>query len=312
MSGFLGFDTSNYTTSVAVFDGSSVVQSKRLLPVKEGERGIRQSDAVFHHTKAYSELLKDVISNYSGDITAVGASVTPTTQNGSYMPCFLVGESAGRSVASALGVPFYSFSHQQGHIAAALYSANKTDLFEKEFLAFHVSGGTTDLVMCQYDEKELLKVIPISNSSDLKAGQAVDRIGVKMGIPFPAGSGVEILAQNSEKTYKNKIKLQDGMCSLSGLENKCLKMLSDGESKEDTAKFLLTYIADAVSAMVQFALDKYGNLPIVFAGGVMSDKIIKDIITSRFDCFFAEPEFSCDNAAGIAYLTSLKYLKEVL
>lgn len=306
MSGFLGFDTSNYTTSVAIFDKGSVMQEKRLLPVKEGERGIRQSDAVFHHTKAYSELLEKLLSRFPEKISAVGASVTPTTQEGSYMPCFLVGENAAKTVATALNVPFYKFSHQQGHIAAALFSSGRTDLIYKRFLAFHVSGGTTDLVLCEPDESEILKITPVSCSSDLKSGQAVDRIGVKMGIPFPAGAGLEVLAQKSEKNFKNKIKLQDGNCSLSGLENKCLKMLEDGVSKEDTAKFLLCYIADTVSAMTEYALQKYGDLPVVFAGGVMSDKIIKDIITSRFDAAFAQPEFSCDNAAGIAYLTSLK------
>lgn len=306
MNVFLGFDTSNYTTSVAVFSDDGVIQKKRLLPVKEGERGIRQSDAVFHHTKAYAELLECVLSEFSGKISAVGASVTPTTQEGSYMPCFLVGENAARTVSAVLNIPFYSFSHQQGHIAAALYSAKRADLLEQKFLAFHVSGGTTDLVLCEPDEKNIIKITPVSSSSDLKAGQAVDRIGVKMGIPFPAGAGLELLAQKSEKQYKNKIKLKDGFCSLSGLENKCLKMLSDGETKEDTAKFLLTYIADAISAMAEYALKEYGDLPLVFAGGVMSDKIIKDIITARFDASFAEPEFSCDNAAGIAFLTSLK------
>lgn len=306
MSGYLGFDTSNYTTSVAIYDCGKVIQKKRLLPVKEGERGIRQSDAVFHHTKAYAELLENVLSSYSGEIKAVGASVTPTTQKGSYMPCFLVGENAARTVASALNVPFYSFSHQQGHIAAALYSAERTDLLEKTFLAFHISGGTTDLVLCEPDNESIIKITPISSSSDLKAGQAVDRIGVKMGIPFPAGIGLEALAEKSPRNYKNKIKLKNGFCSLSGLENKCLKMLADGETKEDTAKFLLCYVADTITAMTEYALGKFGDLPVVFAGGVMSDKIIKDIITSRFDASFAEPEFSCDNAAGIAFLTSLK------
>lgn len=305
MSAFLGLDTSNYTTSVALFDGKSIIQSKKLLPVKEGERGIRQSDAVFHHTKAYPDLVAEVFNKYNGAILAIGASVSPTTQKGSYMPCFLVGESLGRSLAKANGVPFYAFSHQQGHVAAALYSANKTELLNERFLAFHISGGTTDLLLCEPSEN-IFNAALISGSSDLKAGQAVDRLGVKMGINFPAGIGVEKLALASQCEYKNRIKLKDGFCSLSGLENKCLKMLGDGISKEDVSKFLLTYIADTVCEMISFAKDKYGDLPIVFAGGVMSNKIIKDIISSRFQGFFAEPDFSRDNAAGIAYLTSLK------
>lgn len=312
MSGFLGFDTSNYTTSVSIYDNGKIFQNKRLLPVKEGERGIRQSDAVFHHTKAYADLLDNVLNSFSGEISAVGASVTPTTQAGSYMPCFLVGENAGRAIAGALNVPFYCFSHQQGHIAAALYSAERTDLFNESFLGFHISGGTTDMVLCEPDDEQILKITPVSSSSDLKAGQAVDRIGVKMGLQFPAGKALELLAEKSEKNYKNKIKLKDGFCSLSGLENKCLKMLENGESREDTAKFLLCYIADTVTAMSEYAFDKFGRLPIVFAGGVMSNKIIKNIILSRFDAFFAEPEFSCDNAAGIALLTDIKYKRSKL
>lgn len=304
--GSLGFDTSNYTTSVAFYNGVEFVQNKRLLPVKDGERGIRQSDAVFHHTKAYPWLLAELLEKSGNDIRSVGVSVTPTTQTGSYMPCFLVGEGAATAVSSALGVPLHRFSHQQGHIAAALYSAGKTDLLQNKFLAFHVSGGTTDLVLCEPDNDTIFKTIPLASSSDLKAGQAVDRVGVKMGIPFPAGGGIEKLAEGSVKSFKNKIKLRDGFCSLSGLENKCLKMLENGESPEDTAKFLLCYIADAVTEMTRHAFEKYGELPVIYAGGVMSDKIIKDIITSRYEAFFAEPEFSCDNAAGVAYLSHLR------
>ena len=307
MSLFLGIDTSNYTTSVAVIasDGR-VIQKKRLLPVKPGERGIRQSDAVFHHTKAYPELLEDLMKAVSEPISAVGVSISPTTEKGSYMPCFFVGESVATALSSVLNVPLFKFSHQQGHIAAALYSANKTELFSGKFIAFHISGGTTDAVLCECSNNTM-KITPVASSNDLKAGQAVDRIGVKMGLLFPCGKELEKLALKSEKIYTNKIKLYDGDCSLSGLENKCLKMLQSGESNEDTAKFLLSYIADTLSEMVKDIFGKYGELPLVFAGGVMSNSIIREIITSRFNASFAEPEFSCDNAAGIALLAKQNY-----
>ncbi len=305
MSIFLGIDTSNYTTSVAFVDeNGNVVQKKRLLPVKPGERGIRQSDAVFHHTKAYPELVNDLFKGVKEKIEAVGVSVTPTTEQGSYMPCFLVGESFATSLATVLNVPLFKYSHQQGHIAASLYSVNRLDLLNEKFIAFHVSGGTTDAVLCD-NEDGRLNVTPISSSNDLKAGQAVDRIGVKMGLQFPCGKELEKLALKSERSFENKIKLYDGDCSLSGLENKCLKMLEDSETKEDVSKFLLSYIADTLTAMVNDIFSKYGELPLVFAGGVMSNTIIKEIITSRFSAYFAEPEFSCDNAAGIAVLTKL-------
>jgi N6-L-threonylcarbamoyladenine synthase len=308
---FLGIDTSNYTTSVALCDGTGrVLQNKRLLPVKSGERGLRQSDAVFHHTKAYPELLAELFDNIDEKIEAVGVSVSPTTEKGSYMPCFLVGESFASSLSSVLNIPLFKFSHQQGHISAALYSVKRLDLLNEKFIAFHVSGGTTDAVLCENVNGEL-SVMPISSSNGLKAGQAVDRIGVKMGLLFPCGKELEKLALKSEKSFKNKIKLYNGDCSLSGLENKCLKMLENGETKEDTSKFLLTYIADTLTEMVNNIFSKYGELPLVFAGGVMSNSIIREIIKSRFTAFFAEPEFSCDNAAGIAVLTKINYENKV-
>ena len=310
MSGFLGFDTSNYTTSVAIYDNGKVVQEKRLLPVKEGERGIRQSDAVFHHTKAYAGLLESVLSAYSGEIKAVGASITPTTQEGSYMPCFLVGESTARAIALTNNIPFYAFSHQQGHIAAAVLSAKKTRLLNREFFCFHVSGGTTDLVLCSPDADKIFKTQLFSHSLDLKAGQAIDRIGAKMGYPFPAGEYVDKIAKESTAEYSRKIKLFEGNCSLSGLENKCNKMLDDGEAPCDVAKFLLTYIADTITEMVEYAFKNYRELPIVFAGGVMSSEVIRGILESRFNCYFAKHDLSKDNAVGIAYLTSVSYKRQ--
>lgn len=298
----LGIDTSNYTTSVALInEDGSYIGERRLLPVKKGERGLRQSDAVFHHTRAYPELLKALLSRAKEHVTAVSVSISPTTAEGSYMPCFLVGESFAKALSYVSGVPLYSFSHQQGHIAAACLSAGVPELLNSRFIAFHVSGGTTEALLCEACGDDL-KITELARSNDLKAGQAVDRIGVKMGLSFPAGKEFEALALDSHKEFKNKIKLYDGSCSLSGLENKCLKLISSGESKEDTAKFLLTYIADTLLAMTGELLLKYPDCPVIFAGGVMSNSIIREIIKSRFDVYFASAELSSDNAVGTAFL----------
>jgi N6-L-threonylcarbamoyladenine synthase len=238
-----------------------------------------------------------------GTVSAVGFSSAPREVDGSYMPCFLAGRAVANTFAKARNIPVYSFSHQNGHIMAALYSADKLNMINDRFYAFHVSGGTTDIVLCKPCEGKIIKTIPVSSTSDLKAGQAVDRIGVKMGLRFPAGAELEKLALKSDKQFKNKIKLVDGKCSLSGLQNKCEKMLSEGETKEDVAKFLLTYIADTVISMTEYAKTQYGNIPVVYAGGVMSNSIIQRLISEKIQgSYFAEPQFSCDNAAGVAFL----------
>lgn len=310
MPDFLGIDTSNYTTSVAVYRSgeNTIFQSKRLLPVKDGELGLRQSDAVFHHTKQLPEMIENVY-NFSSlrNPCAVSASVRPRNIDGSYMPCFLCGEGLARSLSAIGKIPFYATSHQVGHILAGLYSADRLSLVNEKFIAFHVSGGTTDCLLCEPDKDDVLKISEVGTSLDLKAGQAVDRVGLMLGLGFPCGAELEKIACKSGRNFKAKAVMKGADCCLSGLENKCRKMLDNGESPEDTAKYCLDFIAETVMAMTAEAVRNYGNLPLVFVGGVMSDKIIRRKIISRFGkASFAEPSFSCDNASGVAIYGYLK------
>lgn len=307
----LGIDTSNYTTSAALYDTVSgeVRQEKLLLPVKSGELGLRQSDAVFHHTKQLPIVMGKLFDDTAQVPDAVGVSVRPRNTDGSYMPCFLCGEGLAESVSAVDKIPLYKTSHQIGHILAALYSAKKLELAEEKFIAFHVSGGTTDCLLVQPDGENILNITEIGTSLDLKAGQAVDRVGVMLGLQFPCGKQLEELAEKSGKQFKIKPVLRDGSCCLSGVENKCGKMLAEGVLPEDTAMYCLQYIYSAIRGMTLYALEKHGKLPIVFAGGVMSDKIIRKQLESEFDAYFAEPEFSCDNAAGTAIFAALQLRK---
>lgn len=310
MSLFLGIDTSNYTTSCALYDSETgdVRSCRRLLPVKKGERGLRQSEAVFHHTKQLHVLIKDLLSP-TVKIEAAAYSFAPRLAEGSYMPCFLVGESVGESIAAAMGISVFRTSHQIGHILAALYSCGRLDFLKNKqrFLAYHVSGGTTDLLLCEPGEENILDITRIGGSKDLKAGQCIDRIGVKLGLDFPCGSQLEKLAVKSDGNFKIKPCVNGLDCCLSGVENLCIKMLDNSEKPENTARFCLDYIGESICLTVKNAIKKYGNLPVVFAGGVMSDLIIRRRLECEFYSFFAKPEFSSDNAAGIAvYAAKMK------
>ena len=310
MPDYIGLDTSNYTTSVAVYISGEnrIVQRKRLLPVKEGELGLRQSDAVFHHTKQLPELIEELCREYRPEApAAVTASSRPRCIDGSYMPCFLVGEGYARAFSAATGTELFTTSHQVGHILAALYSAGRLGLVRERFIAFHVSGGTTDCLLCEPDSENVLTSTEAGTSLDLKAGQAVDRAGVMLGLMFPCGAELEKLAVNADKTYRVKPVIRDGCCCLSGVENKCREMLKNGEKPENIARFCLDFVAETIAAMTKHAQEKYGRLPLLFAGGVMSDRLIRDRLLSDFpDASFAEPQFSCDNAAGAAIYGYLK------
>lgn len=316
MSKFLAFDTSNYTTSVAVYDDvtKTVVHKRKLLPVKNGELGIRQSDAVFHHTQQLPALVEELFSEEKIDkaeITAIGASFTPRKMDGSYMPCFTVGSSVARVMASALNIPLFDLSHQQGHIASALYSTDTLDLFEKPFIAFHVSGGTTDALLVNGEKSEgVLPVQLVGKTLDLNAGQLVDRVGLELGCSFPCGKQLEELALLCDENIKAKPTLKGNDCCLSGVENICKKKLLEGKDKSHVAALCLKYIEETLYSMCNSILEQHGNLPVIFAGGVMSNSIIRNNLTKRLDCKFCEPQYSTDNACGVAVLTSILYNRD--
>lgn len=293
---FVGFDTSNYTTSIALLD-DEMKQYKQILSVKSGERGLRQSDAVFQHTVNIPRLIEQASFE---NIQAVGVSTRPRNIDGSYMPCFLVGEAVATAVAKSNNVSLHKTSHQVGHILASLYSTNQIDLINNKFIAFHLSGGTTEALLVEPAKDELITAKIISQSTDLKAGQAIDRAGVMMGLSFPCGKELDKLSKLSDAEYKIKPSMKDLNCSLSGVENKAKTMLEKGEPKENISKFVLSYVCATVNEMLIRIENEFGKLPVVFSGGVSSNSMLRDVIQSQHNAFFAAPEFSLDNAAGVA------------
>ena len=308
MSVYLGIDTSNYTSSVAAYDSKSgkMISEKLLLPVKENACGLRQSDAVFLHVKQLGDVAEAVLSKLDEKPAAIGVSISPCDSEGSYMPCFLVGKMLSQALSAAYNARQYFFSHQRGHIAAALYSADILDLIGSEFLALHISGGTTDLLKITPDNEKIISVECVGRSLDIKAGQAVDRVGVMLGLGFPCGPELEKLANNSDRSFKIKHCVNGLNCNLSGLQNQAQKMLDNGENKADIAKYCLDFVGGTIDKMCENARSAYPELPFVFAGGVMSNKKIKANLSKKYNGFFAEPRFSSDNAAGIAVLCKIR------
>ena len=309
---YLGFDTSNYTTSAAVCDaeGNVVANIKIPLPVKSGNRGLRQSEAVFEHTRNLPILCQSLRAELGGYTpVAVGVSVRPRDAEESYMPCFLAGKSAAYSFASGLNIPVCEFSHQNGHVRAALYSAEQERLLESErFLAFHVSGGTTEALLVTPGDG-CFSVELVGETDDINGGQAIDRVGVAMGLDFPAGAALEALAsQYNGKIYKHAVCVKDGRCSLSGVENIAAKIYSQTNDKSAVAAFVFDFIGRTLDEIRRQVMDKHGRMPVVFAGGVMSNNIMREQLSAQCEAYFSEPQFSADNAAGIALLCRDKIL----
>ena len=298
----VAFDTSNYTTSCSVCteDGVVIQNIKAPLPVAEGQRGLRQSDALFHHINQLPDVLGQLELN--GEVAAVGYSASPREVEGSYMPCFLAGKAVASSFSKAKNVPLFSFSHQNGHIMAALYSAGKMELIGEKFYAFHVSGGTTEVLVVTPDEKKIISSENIGGTLDLNAGQVIDRVGVLMGLKFPCGKEMEALAAAyTGKIDPYKVSVKDIYCNLSGIENIAVKLYSQSSDKNRVAAFVINSIKKTLEKITENLFANYGRLPVIYAGGVMSCSLIKKDLSKYGD--FSMPEFSSDNASGCALLT---------
>jgi N6-L-threonylcarbamoyladenine synthase len=244
------------------------------------------------------------------ELVAVGASEKPRNVSGSYMPCFLTGIAARESIASATGAVSYGFSHQCGHIMAVLFESGNGKLLSEQFVAFHISGGTTEMLSVKGNGTSFDAQL-IGGSADLKAGQVIDRIGVYMGLSFPAGAQMEALALLNKKRLPSKKPKINGLeFNLSGLENMAQSLYDQTQNKELTAAFVFDYIGSALVAVCDNYVKLYGDTKFLFAGGVMSNSIIKNMLSERFDAIFASPSVSADNAVGIAALTLNLYNSE--
>jgi len=296
----IGFDTSNYTTSIAYFDGENGRNCSQLLPVKPGELGLRQSDAVFFHTKSLPELSGRLFSHVQiGSPSAIGVSTRPRAVEGSYMPCFLVGYSHAKLLADCYGVPLIEVSHQQGHVAACLWSAGRLDLMDRPHLAWHLSGGTTELLLVEPDGKNV-RCTKIGGTTDISAGQLIDRTGVMLKLPFPAGRHLDALSREAMEKDYFQVKCPELEFSLSGVQNK-VQQYRECHSDADTAAFALRCVCNAVKKATKNALAQYPGFEVVFSGGVASNAMLRQEM-AVFNPVFSAPEFSTDNAMGVAVL----------
>ena len=308
----VGLDTSCYTTSAAAVtaDGQVVASCRKLLPVKLGERGLRQSEGVFIHVRQLPDRLEALREFIRGDeIVAVCASARPRDEEESYMPVFQVGDAQARGLAAMLGVPYFSSTHQRGHVAAAMVDSG---IAPGDLLAVHLSGGTTELLSLRGEALTLL-----GGTLDLHAGQVVDRVGGALGLPFPAGPHLEELALRGHAEARLPVSMEGGglRCHLSGAESQAQRWIASGAlSAEDTAMEIYDLLARTVARMILAGAAKTGIRQVLIAGGVASSALFRRLVTERIRksdrglrVCFGKPEYSGDNAVGTALIGAQKY-----
>lgn len=276
---------------------------RKILDVKEGSRGIRQSDGVFIHNRELPGMLEECLAGKAGKICAVGVSTRPRTVEGSYMPVFTVGHGYARAAAAAMGVKLYEFSHQDGHIMAGIYSADAWKLLNEQFISVHLSGGTTEILSSEYDGYNFRNEI-IGGTLDISTGQLIDRTGVAMGLKFPCGKALEQLADKTDKTERLPFSVKGAYMNLSGVETKLMRSINGADAVR--ARTVLCYVRDVLIKTIGNAVSATGIKKVLIAGGVASNGIIREGLLSCLEAevYFASKELSTDNAVGIAILAA--------
>lgn len=303
----LGIDTSCYTTSVALLgeDGTLVADERRPLAVKPGGRGLAQAEMVYQHTRNLPELFAAAAAKAGGNLAlaAVAASVQPRPLPESYMPAFLVGAGYARVIAVAQAVPFLSLSHQEGHILAGLWSAGGPA--DGRFLAVHASGGTTEITLVIRGVAGLTVEL-LGGTSDIAAGQFIDRVGVALGLPFPAGPGLEELACSGQAEPASlPVAARAMKVSFAGPETRARRLLAAGAEPAAVAAGVQACVADSLARLCSAAVGATGVAVILFVGGVLANRFIRGRITAALGPagvrpYFPQARYSGDNAVGAA------------
>lgn len=310
---FLGIDTSCYTTSIAAIsiEGKILFNEKIMLDTPKNQKGLRQSEAVFKHTNnlgILSEKIKNKLKNKS--IEAICVSKAPRKFSDSYMPVFTVGYNFSKLLATTNNCKLYTTTHQENHIKAALI--DNTLQNEDKFLTFHMSGGTTELLLSQ-KTKDGYKTKIVGATKDISFGQLIDRIGVRLGYDFPCGKNLDNNALVCENDFFENLKIstKDADMNLSGLENQIEKLIEKGYDNTYISKVTFDLIIKNIEKVLNFACDKYNVKEVLFVGGVSSSCYIREKIKDKLDknikLYFTKPEYATDNALGCAFLGLSKY-----
>jgi N6-L-threonylcarbamoyladenine synthase len=315
----LGIDTSNYTSSVALASAARDIAAdlRAQLPVKSGERGLRQSEAFFRHVDTVPALARTLLRAHRGRIGAVAVSEKPRPAAGSYMPVFRAGLRIAELLADALDAPLFCFSHQEGHIRAALHGTEADT--RGRFLAWHISGGTSELLLADAGGAKLSIV---GGSKDIPFGRLLDRAGVALGLDFPAGAALDALAtaadetggatrgrQAAARTELTRIPVDGLFCNLSGMETQCLRAAQGGADATALARAIFENIADCLLRIGANATRAHGVQSILFTGGVSAAAYLRKRISAAAPApasIFGDATLSGDNAAGIALLGAEK------
>lgn len=251
------------------------------------------------------------------DLSAIGFTSGP-----GLMGSLLVGTSFAKSLSLSLNIPLIEVNHMRAHILAHLIEDELQENPDFPFLCLTVSGGHTQIVKVESPYKMDL----LGSTIDDAAGEAFDKAGKIMGLPYPAGPEIDRRAKlgNPNRFEFAKPKMPELQFSFSGLKTSILYFLQK-QMKEDPSfiennlndlcasiqKSIITILMDKL----ELASKQEGIKQIAIAGGVSANSGLREALKEREDklawrSYLPSFEYTTDNGAMIAISAYYQYLKE--
>ena len=313
----LGIETSCDETGVAVYDtarpGADGLRAQALysqVALHAEYGGVVPELASRDHVRKLLPLVREALK--TAGLTPADLGGVAYTAGPGLVGALLVGASAARAMAWALGVPAIGVHHMEGHLLAPLL---EDDPPEPPFVALLVSGGHSMLV----EVKAIGQYRILGDTLDDAAGEAFDKTAKLMGLPYPGGPA---LAKLAEQGVPGRFRFSRPMVdrpgldfSFSGLKTQVLLAWQASDKSEQTradiARGFEEAIVDTLAIKCRRALEATGAKRLVIAGGVGANKRLREQLAQAgaadgFRVYFPRLAFCTDNGAMIALAGAIR------
>ena len=315
----LGIETSCDETGVALYDTekgllSHTLYSQIALHAEYG--GVVPELASRDHIRRIIPLLEQALDE--AGMTRSGIDAIAYTKGPGLAGALLVGASVACSLGMALDVPIMGIHHLEGHLLSPLLSSDPPEF---PFIALLVSGGHTQLMRIDGVGQYTL----LGETLDDAAGEAFDKSAKLLGLSYPGGAEVSLLAETGDaekyRLPRPMLHSKDLNFSFSGLKTAVLTAVKncgeqlDVQEKQDIARGLVDAIVDVLVAKCLSALKETGFDQLVIAGGVGANRQLRAALNEaakrkRFRVYYPEMEFCTDNGAMIAFAGAMRLLND--
>ena len=308
----LGIETSCDETAIAVYDSEQGIIGESVfsqIKMHAEYGGVVPELASRDHCVKIISVLKEAIK----DVDLKSIDQVAYTSGPGLLGALLIGESFAQGISSALNIPLIPINHLEGHLMSPVMEFPE---ITTPYISLLVSGGHSMVV----DVKDRGDYQILGQSQDDAVGEAFDKVGKLLGLPYPGGPHIEKLAlKGNPKSYdfpRPMIHSDNLDLSFSGLKTSVLYTVRDIENitdqiKADIAASFQQAVIDVLTKKIKKSVELSGRSNVIIAGGVAANKALREAVKElesvlNIRVYYPSLKYCGDNAAMIAFVGSLR------